>query len=134
MSTFLYFNSNIQEKNQTPPKKKTDTENQTQKSDKKQNQKSIVLKTEPDQITTTTKTKNVKLVKESSKLITSTDEYEEYEVVKKYKVVIKKEQITTKPIPSNIVKKSNKPSNSKAGITANKTVKTLNPTSKKASK
>ncbi|KAF2507848.1 porin family protein [Flavobacterium zhairuonense] len=134
LSTFLYFNSNIQEINQTQPKKKTDTENQTQKSDKKQNQKSIVLKTEPDQITTITKTKNVKLVKESSKLITSTNEYEEYEVVKKYKVVIKKELITTKPIPSNIAKKSNKPSNSKTGITANKTAKTLNPTSKKASK
>lgn len=44
---------------------------------------------------TNTKNRTEKLVKQSTKLIVSTDEYEEYEVVKKYKVVIKKNKTVT---------------------------------------
>ena len=53
------------------------------------------------------KSKSVKLVKQSSKLVASTNEYEEYEVVKKYKITIKKEKIHIKTTPKvNIKAKS----------------------------
>jgi len=45
--------------------------------------------------TTIKKSQSEKLIKQSSKLIASTDEYEEYEVVKKYRVIVKKNQTVT---------------------------------------
>jgi hypothetical protein len=45
--------------------------------------------------TTIRKSRTEKLIKQSSKLIASTDEYEEYEVVKKYKVIVKKNKTIT---------------------------------------
>lgn len=45
------------------------------------------------------KSKRVKLVKQTSKLVASTNEYEEYEVIKKYKITIKKKKINIKTIP-----------------------------------
>lgn len=109
-STLFYFNSDFQDKNKTQetqqqknPKTEVSNSNPNPKSNPK------LQKSGPDEITTIKKTKNVKLVKQSSKLVTSTNEYEEYEVVKKYKVIIKKEQITTIPLKSKEVKKVVKP-------------------------
>lgn len=52
--------------------------------------------------TTIKKSRSEKLIKQSSKLITSTEDYEEYEVVKKYKVIVKKNKtITTTHKASN---------------------------------
>ncbi|MTH15041.1 hypothetical protein [Flavobacterium sp. LC2016-01] len=141
LSSALYYNFSFQDntqKQETPSHK----EIQTQAPNSKSNESSVqnvkpnpkLQKSGPDEIITVKKTKSVKLVKESSKLVSTTNEYEEYEVVKKYKVVIKKEQITTTPIPLRIAKKPSKPSISKTDIIANKTTKTLNPTSKKTSK
>jgi hypothetical protein len=107
-----------------------------QVSGQKPNQKSSPKqqKSEPDKVTTIKKSKTVKLVKESSKLVTSTNEYEEYEVVKKYKVIIKKEQVTTKPIKLGAVKKTTKPSISKNTSTSVKTNKSLKGNSNKTTK
>lgn len=74
--------------------------------------------------TTIKKNRSEKLIKQSSKLIASTDEYEEYEVVKKYKVIVKKNQTVTttyKPSKTNSAK-----------ITPKK--KTINSNKKKVSK
>jgi hypothetical protein len=52
--------------------------------------------------TTIKKSRSEKLIKQSSKLIRSTEDYEEYEVVKKYKVIVKKNKtITTTHKASN---------------------------------
>lgn len=69
------------------------------------NSKSIVSKGKPitkltteqssETKTTIRKSRTEKLIKQSSKLIASTDEYEEYEVVKKYKVIVKKNKTIT---------------------------------------
>ncbi|MDQ6470375.1 hypothetical protein RB619_06960 [Flavobacterium sp. LHD-80] len=121
-SALFYFNTNLQEvtpkksSQEIQPKKKTNTETNASKA----NQKPILLKTEPDQTTTISKTKSVKLIKESSKLVTTTDEYEEYEVVKKYKVVVKKQQIKTAPIKLGASKKPLKASLSKNAKTSAK--------------
>ncbi|WP_426486580.1 hypothetical protein [Flavobacterium sp. 2] len=137
--SLLYLKSDFQEKNQTQQTQQTkskseaNTKNQTLKSSKVPNPKSILLKTEPDQITTVSKTKNVKLIKESSKLITSTSEYEEYEVVKKYKVVIRKEERNTKPIKPEAVKKTAKPGFS-ANLKKTSKEKTAKVNSKKTNK
>lgn len=61
--------------------------------------------------TTIKKNRSEKLIKQSSKLIASTDEYEEYEVVKKYKVIVKKNQTVTtthKAFKTNTTKKTPK--------------------------
>ncbi|MCP2026820.1 hypothetical protein L1276_001964 [Flavobacterium sp. HSC-32F16] len=58
------------------------------------------------------KSKNVKLIKQSSKLVSSTNEYEEYEVTKKYKITIKKEKIHIKDTPKINPTKTNKASKS----------------------
>ncbi|MBF4494065.1 hypothetical protein IR010_16060 [Flavobacterium sp. MR2016-29] len=118
-STLLYFNSDFQDKNQRLESSKKEIkinavnsksdQNPTQNPGKKSKSNSELKKSGPDEITTIKKSKTVKLVKESSKLVTSTDEYEEYEVVKKYKVVIKKEQVSAKPIKLATVKKLAKP-------------------------
>ncbi|TDW49798.1 hypothetical protein EV144_102221 [Flavobacterium sp. 270] len=70
--------------------------------------------------TTIKKSRTEKLIKESKKLILSTDEYEEYEVVKKYKVIVKKKQTTTTHKTSfpKIAKTTKKPY--KAPINKNK--------------
>jgi hypothetical protein len=141
LSSGLYYNSDFQDnlkkqktqpnkeiKVQTPNSKSTDNSVQNEKPNPK------LQKSGADEITTIKKTKSIKLVRESSKLVSTTNEYEEYEVVKKYKVVIKKEQITTKPIPLNATRKPAKPNSNKANIIASKTTKNINPTSKKTSK
>jgi hypothetical protein len=68
---------------------------------------------ETSETTTIKKSRTEKLIKQSTKLIVSTDEIEEYEVIKKYKVVIKKTKIVTK---------INKKSNSKTPIKPNRVV------------
>ncbi|MXO03580.1 hypothetical protein [Flavobacterium sp. HBTb2-11-1] len=56
--------------------------------------------------TTIKKSRTEKLIKQSSKLVTTTDEYEEYEVVKKYKVIIRKNKtVTTSKKPNSISEK-----------------------------
>ncbi|TDP03786.1 hypothetical protein [Flavobacterium sp. 245] len=134
LSASLYLNSDFQEKNQkqqTQPKKEISKGISNENQDLKPSQKTVLQKKEPDQITTITKTKNVKLVKESSKLITSTKEYEEYEVVKKYKVVIKKQQVKTAPIKLGTSKKPLKASLSKNAKTPTKHKAAKNASNKK---
>lgn len=146
-STALYFNSDFQDKDQkqkVSSKKEMKTEVHTSKSNlssnsntkesKSSNQNPKLQKSVPDVITTIKKSKTVKLVKESSKLITSTQEYEEYEVVKKYKVVVRKQQISTKPVKLGTVKKAAKPTEPKNSITPIKTNKAVVTNSKKTSK
>lgn len=130
----LYFNSVSQDQDQkTETKKNTKTEIDNSKSQQTQIQnsakapktKSKLQQSAPDEITTIKKSKTVKLIKESSKLITATEEYEEYEVVKKYKVVVRKEQISTKPVKLGAVKRTTKPTapkNTKTPIKTNTTV------------
>nr|WP_294782478.1 hypothetical protein [uncultured Flavobacterium sp.] len=65
------------------------------------------------------KSKNVKLIKQSTKLVTSTSEYEEYEVTKKYKITIKKEKVHIKNTPKVALAKTKK-ANPKPSITAKK--------------
>jgi hypothetical protein len=62
-----------------------------------QSKPTIKTITEPSTETKTTikKTRSEKLIKQSSKLIASTEDYEEYEVLKKYKVIVKKNKIIT---------------------------------------
>jgi len=78
------------------------------------------------------KNRSEKLIKQSSKLVASTDEYEEYEVVKKYKVIIKKNQTVTtiyKPSRNNhtkITPKNKTISYDKNKVSKNKPKKTSN--------
>jgi len=74
--------------------------------------------------TTIKKTRTEKLIKQSSKLVATTDEYEEYEVVKKYKVIIRKNKTVTtnSKRPGSVLKKSNSTSPKK--ISKNKIKKT----------
>ncbi|MBF4466709.1 hypothetical protein [Flavobacterium sp. LC2016-12] len=89
--------------------------------------------------TTIKKSRTEKLIKQSSKLLVSTDEYEEYEVVKKYKVVIKKNKTittthknsTTKAVKTNI--KENVAKTGKKTTSKNKK-KTVKSTKKSAIK
>ncbi|MEO6174105.1 MAG: hypothetical protein ABIP27_03035 [Flavobacterium circumlabens] len=133
--TLFYFNSDFQDKTQksdNQAKQETTAKAPSQKtnlvSDQKQNQKSNpkLQKSGSDIVTRVKKTKSVKLIKESSKLVTSTNEYEEYEVVKKYKVILKKEQVTTKLIKSGTLKKTIQPkaTENKLLIKKNKTTET----------
>ncbi|MBO9583375.1 MAG: hypothetical protein J7574_04380 [Flavobacterium sp.] len=56
--------------------------------------------------TTIKKSRTEKLIKQSSKLVATTDEYEEYEVVKKYKVIIRKNKtVTTSKKPNSVSEK-----------------------------
>ncbi|QLC66426.1 outer membrane beta-barrel protein [Flavobacterium sp. LPB0248] len=56
--------------------------------------------------TTIKKSRTEKLIKQSSKLVATTDEYEEYEVVKKYKVIIRKNKtVTTSEKPNSTSEK-----------------------------
>ncbi len=73
---------------------------------------------ESSETTSLNKSRTEKLIKQSSKLIVSTDEKEEYEVIKKYKVVIKK---------TTTVTKVNKNSNTKTQIKPNKVVQKSSP-------
>ncbi|MEO8535456.1 MAG: hypothetical protein ABI441_16995 [Flavobacterium sp.] len=116
-STSFYFYSNFQDKNKRE-------ETKTAKEVKTKNSKSIPesyqypahklnfvqIKQKPDseEIITIKKSKTIKLIKQSSKLITSTKEYQEYEVVKKYKVIVKTDHIITKPIIPSTAKKVTK--------------------------
>lgn len=62
----------------------------------------ITIEPSTETKTTIKKSRTEKLIKQSSKLITSTKDYEEYEVVKKYKVIVKKDKtITTSHKTSN---------------------------------
>lgn len=57
--------------------------------------------------TTIKKNRTEKLIKQSSKLVATTDEYEEYEVVKKYKVIIRKNKtVTTSKKSNSLLEKS----------------------------
>ncbi|MNX30470.1 hypothetical protein D3C86_606340 [compost metagenome] len=133
LSSLLYYNFDFQDKNQkqeVSAKKELKTEVSNSKSNKTSvqsiNSNPNLKKSGSDETTTIKKTKSIKLVKESSKLVSTTNEYEEYEVVKKYKVVIKKEQINTKPLKLSAAKKTTKPSlnkSKKAVIKTNKTLK-----------
>lgn len=73
---------------------------------------------ESSETTSINKTRTEKLVKQSSKLIVSTEEKEEYEVIKKYKVIIKKNTTVTK------VKKN---SDTKTPVKPNKVVQKNSP-------
>lgn len=131
LSSVLYFNSDFKKEN-TVPKTPSQKEVSNSTSSKNQTLPSNLQKKATDEVTAIKKTKTVKLVKQSSKFVTSTNEYEEYEVVKKYKVIIKKEQITTKPIKpdakdSNII-------NAKKPIVAYKKGNTKNGIPKKTTK
>ncbi|MCM0665023.1 PorT family protein [Flavobacterium tyrosinilyticum] len=97
LSSLLYINSDFHKENIDP---KTPSQKNASNSTNSKNETlpANLQKKGSDEITTVKKTKTVKLVKQSTKFVTSTNEYEEYEVVKKYKVIIKKEQITSKPI------------------------------------
>lgn len=53
--------------------------------------------------TTIKKNRTEKLIRQSSKLVSTTDEYEEYEVVKKYKVIIRKNKTITTSKKSNSI-------------------------------
>ncbi|MCR4031756.1 MULTISPECIES: hypothetical protein [Flavobacterium] len=79
--------------------------------------------------TTIKKSRTEKLIKQSSKLVATTDEYEEYEVVKKYKVIIRKNKtVTTSKKPNH---SSEKPEN--ASKKANNITKKTSVISKKSS-
>lgn len=140
IAAIFYFNSDFQDKTQkTAAQAKQETKASTAKSalvsDEKQNQGSNpkLQKSGSDVVTRVKKTKSVKLVKESSKLVTSTNEYEEYEVVKKYKVILKKEQVTTKLLKSGTVKKTIQPKAQENKLLIKKN-KTTEPKSKKKTK
>ncbi|WP_281230922.1 outer membrane beta-barrel protein [Flavobacterium gelatinilyticum] len=117
LSSVLYFNSDFHEKN-TAQKTPSQKDVPDIVFSKKQTLPANLQKKGLDDITTVKKTKTVKLVKQSTKFVTSTNEYEEYEVVKKYKVTIKKEQITARPLKTNA--KNPNTINSKKPITAYK--------------
>lgn len=140
IATLLYFNSDFQDKTQkTATQEKQEIKASTAKSalvsDQKQNKDANpkLQKSGSDIVTRVKKTKSVKLVKESSKLVTSTNEYEEYEVVKKYKVILKKEQVTTKLLKSGTVKKTIQPKAQENKLLVKKN-KTTEPKSKKKTK
>ena len=116
LSSLLYYAFGFQDKIQkqeTSAKKELKTEIPNSKANhttiKGLGSNPNLKKSGQDEITTIKKTKSIKLVKESSKLVATTNEYEEYEVVKKYKVVIKKQQINTKPLKLTDTKKTDKP-------------------------
>ncbi|MCV2486041.1 porin family protein [Flavobacterium sp. SH_e] len=79
--------------------------------------------------TTIKKSRTEKLIKQSSKLVATTDEYEEYEVVKKYKVIIKKNKTVTTTKKPNLA--LGKPE--KTPKKSNNTTKKASVVSKKAS-
>jgi hypothetical protein len=142
LSSLLYLNSDFQKENIDP---KTPSQKNASNSTSSKNQTLPVnlQKKGSDEVTTVKKTKTVKLVKQSTKFVTSTNEYEEYEVVKKYKVIIKKEQITSKPIKTTAKDRNTinakkpivayKKGNSKNGI-AQKTAKSSFTNPKKTQK
>lgn len=93
--TPIHLHQNQTIKQTTGPKKKTEK--------KESNTNDTVL---------IRKSKNVKLIKQSTKLVSSTNEYEEYEVTKKYKITIKKKKIHIKDAPktdASKIKKTSKP-------------------------
>lgn len=141
LSLLFYYTFDFQDTNQkqeVSAKKELKTEvpksksNQTSFQSVKSNPK--LQKSGLDEVTTIKKTKSVKLIKQSSKLVTSTEEYEEYEVVKKYKVVIRKKEVSTKPPLVEIPKKTVRPASKKAGKTPIKTNKAAITNSKKTGK
>lgn len=103
LSSLLYLNSDFQKEN-VDPRTSSQKDVSNSASAKNQTLPANLQKKGSDEVTTVKKTKTVKLVKQSTKFVTSTNEYEEYEVVKKYKVIIKKEQVTAKPIKANAKK------------------------------
>lgn len=138
-STSLYVYSNFQDKKQKqetytikvskPKKVKSD-----QNSDRKSHIVQIQQKSEPDEITTVKRSKTIKLVKQSSKLITTTKEYKEYEVVKKYKVIVRTNQIVTKPAKSFAADKKQKRDVNKSLPVVGKVTKPLKKVSTKTLK
>ncbi|MNK94268.1 hypothetical protein D3C87_1144650 [compost metagenome] len=81
--------------------------------------------------TTIKKSKTEKLIKQSSKLVTSTDEYEEYEVVKKYKVIIRKNKtVTTSKKPNSISEKPESSPKKSSGIAKKTSIISKKPRSK----
>ncbi|WP_369013516.1 hypothetical protein [Flavobacterium anhuiense] len=131
LSSALYLNSDFKKENIVP---KTPSQKDASNSSSLKNQTlpSNLQKKGADEVTTVKKSKTIKLVKQSTKFVTSTNEYEEYEVVKKYKVIIKKEQITTKPIKTDA--KDSNIINAKKPIVAYKKENNKNGTSQKTIK
>ncbi|MDR6761038.1 opacity protein-like surface antigen [Flavobacterium sp. 2755] len=131
-STIFYLTFDFQEK---LPKQEnlSNKEISTVKSGPKQIAEPKLQKKGTDEITTISKSKSVKLIKQSTKLVSSTTEYEEYEVVKKYKVVLKREKITSSPIKTKATK-SIRPAVKKQPIAAIKKDKTVKGHLKKAAK
>ncbi|WP_166922839.1 hypothetical protein [Flavobacterium poyangense] len=102
-STSLYVFSNFQDTKQRQEANKTkESQSKKVKTDQNSDPKSTLVqiqqKSEPDETTTIKRSKTIKLVKQSSKLITTTKEYKEYEVVKKYKVIVRTNHVVTKPV------------------------------------
>lgn len=131
LSSLLYLNSDFQKENIDP---KTPSHKNASNSTNSKNETlpANLQKKGSDEITTVKKTKTVKLVKQSTKFVTSTNEYEEYEVVKKYKVIIKKERITSTPIKTTA--KDLNPINSKKSIVAYKKGNSKNGVAQKTAK
>jgi len=109
LSTVAIINQDDQEKDRNAAtQKRAKTETQVVKTSKtpslktkivspnKSSQTVSIQNSNTSDTTLIKKSKTVKLVKQSSKLISSTNEYEEYEVVKKYKIIVKKEKINIK--------------------------------------
>ena len=123
-----------QEKQNIPPKSSIQDKDKSSKNKpnaKSQSGKSVAAKGGKSQDAKTTigpstetkttikKSRSEKLIKESSKLIASTDEYEEYEVVKKYTLIVKKNKIFTKTHKASTTK-TTKTSPKKNVISGNK--------------
>lgn len=85
--------------------------------------------------TTIKKSKTEKLIKQSSKLISATDEYEEYEVIKKYKVIIRKNKTVTTSKKSNSISEKPESAPKKSNTIAKKvSIISKKPSSKTALK
>ncbi len=85
--------------------------------------------------TTIKKSRTEKLIKQSSKLVATTDEYEEYEVVKKYKVIIKKNKtVTTSKKPNSVLEKPENTRKKANNATKKASVISKKPSSKTALK
>lgn len=82
----------------------------TKKQNAEQPKKTEIKKSNSNDTILIRKSKDVKLIKQSSKLVSSTNEYEEYEVTKKYKITIRKEKVHIKETPKTNPAKTNKTS------------------------